>query len=93
MLVPFKCEELYTAILNDCKRNQNDIESKIHVLFRSGLVGFDESKKLNQLLTNQEVVCFKRNEGLAMVGRDPIRCMVRSDYAGPERRAVKSQAG
>ncbi len=86
--VPFKCEDLYKAIIDACKRNQKDVESKIHVLFRSGQADFVDPPKLNQLLSDQEVICFRRSDGLAMIGRDPVRCMVRSDYSGPERRAV-----
>jgi CheY-like chemotaxis protein len=90
--VPFKCEDLYFAIMNACKRNQKGIESKIHVLFRSGQADFVDPDSLNQLLTHEEVICFRRNGGLAMVGRDPVRRMVRSDYSGPERRSDKRQA-
>lgn len=91
--VPFKCENLYTAIMNACKRNQKGIESKIHVLFRSGQADFVDPTKLNQLLSHEELICFRRKDGLAMVGRDPVRRMLRSDYSGPERRSAKRQAG
>lgn len=90
---PFKCSDLHHAIVNACKRNQEGIESKIHVLFRSGLADYVEPARLNQLLSRRELICFRRRDGLAMVGQDPLRCMVRSDYSGPERRYVGNQAG
>ncbi len=90
--VPFKCEGLYSAVMKAYKRNQQGIESKIHVLFRSGQADFVDPTTLNHLLSHEEVICFRRNDGLAMVGRDPVRRMVRSDYSGPERRSDRRQS-
>jgi hypothetical protein len=50
--------------------------------------GFDWVKPalLDNLLEENALSSFKRSEGWAVVGRDPIRRRSNSDYSGPERR-------
>jgi len=84
--VPFKCVDIYTAIKNARKRNQENNQSKIHALFKSGVADFIDPHVLNQSLAAEEILCFHRKNGLVLVGRSPIRCTGHANYAGPERR-------
>ena len=58
----------------------------IRILYSDG--GFDMVKpeRLDLLLGEQALTSFKRSDGWAVVGRDPIRRTTKSDYSGPERR-------
>jgi len=85
--VPFKSVEIYAAI-RKAHNNRNNVPSKVHVLFKSGLADFVEPRELDYLLATKEILCFHREGGLARVGRDPIRCGKQSEYAGTERRAI-----
>ncbi len=84
--VPFKCADIYKAIDNARKHNRDKQKSLIHVLLKSGLAEYVEPAELDHLLANREVLCFRRNSGLAIIGRDPIRRGNHSSYSGPERR-------
>lgn len=85
--VPFKCTDIYAAINNARRLNQENRQAKIHVLLKSGSVNFIAATDLDRLLAAEKVLCFRRNDGIAMVGRDPIRCGSWAGYPGPERRA------
>lgn len=41
---------------------------------------------LNQLIETRKIVEFRRSDGWARLGADPIRHRRRPEYAGPERR-------
>lgn len=58
----------------------------IRILYTEG--GFDMVKpeRLDLLLEEQLLTSFKRSDGWAVVGRDPIRRTTKPDYSGPERR-------
>lgn len=84
--VPFKCSDINTAIKNACKRNLEENQAKIHALFRSGFADFIDAHELDRFLAAEEILCFYRRDGLAVVGRDPIRHGHRANYPGPERR-------
>jgi CheY-like chemotaxis protein len=84
---PFKCDDIYTAIRTTLKKNQTSTLPKIHVLFKSGLADFVEPAELDRLLAAKEILCFHRKDGIARVGRDPIRYGKRANYSGVERRS------
>ena len=85
--IPFKCSQLLEAVQKAGERNIRNTEGQIRVLFRSGQADFVSPSRLNELLANNELLCFQRTEGIATIGRDPIRCFTRADYQGPERRS------
>jgi len=87
--VPFKCAELHAVISNASRRDEQTRDGKIHALCKSGQAVFVDPDGLNQLLNKREVLCFHRSTGLAVIGRDPLRCGRRADYPGPERRNAR----
>jgi DNA-binding response OmpR family regulator len=84
--VPFKCSQLFEVIHKATERKSFQGESKIRVLYRSGQAEFVSPAQLNDLLATKELLCFQRKDGIASIGRDPVRCFARADYQGPERR-------
>lgn len=84
--VPFRCSDINMAIHNALKHAREQLGAKIHVLLRSGRADFIEPTDLNRLLVANEVLCFRRENGIAVVGKDMVRCGNRADYAGQERR-------
>jgi hypothetical protein len=58
----------------------------IRVMYNDG--SFDMVKQiiLDQLLERSKVASFKRTNGWAIVGRDPVRGIGGLAYSGPERR-------
>ncbi|MDT8441423.1 MAG: hypothetical protein RQ723_07165 [Desulfuromonadales bacterium] len=60
----------------------------IKVELKDGTLCRMAPKALDIFLARGKVVKFERNDGWAVVGRDPIRacCRDNSFYAGPERR-------
>lgn len=88
--VPFKCQDLYAAIHSACRPTQEDQHGKVHVLLKSGRADFIDPTELDQLLAARQVLCFRRSNGLVMIGCDPVRARTRPDYAGPERRLIRT---
>lgn len=86
--VPFKSSQLFETIHKANERNATREESKIRVLYRSGQAEFVSPTELNKLLASKELLCFQRKDGIASIGRDPVRCFTRADYQGPERRRL-----
>jgi CheY-like chemotaxis protein len=86
--IPFRCSDIAMAIDNARKRNQGHAGGKIHVLLKSGRADFIAPPVLNRLLAANEVLCFRRKSGIAVVGQDPLRYGNRADYRGPERRVT-----
>lgn len=84
--IPFKCADVYTAIDNVCKRNLDNRLSKIQVLLKSGVTDFVEPAVLDQLLTSDDILCFRRKNSIVRAWRDPIRYGKCIDYPWPERR-------
>ena len=64
----------------------------IRIMYNHG--GFDIVKPalLDALLEQSALISFKRSDGWAVVGRDPIRSQARSEYRGPERRQTRAEA-
>lgn len=58
----------------------------IRVMYTEG--GFDIVKAtlLDNLLAENALISFKRSDGWAVVGRDPMRQATHTNYQGPERR-------
>lgn len=84
--VPFRCSDINMAIHNARKHAREQVGAKIHVLLRSGRADFIEPTDLNRLLAANEVLCFRRDNGIAVVGRDQLRCGRRVDSPEQERR-------
>jgi len=84
--VPFKCQALYSAIKNACSSNQDQVQSSIRVLYRSGRTDYVSPSQLDKLLADKELLSFQRKDGIVSIGRDPVRCFTKADYQGPERR-------
>lgn len=60
----------------------------IRVMYSDGRFDMVNPGMLDNLLERQTVTSFKRGNGWAVVGRDPIRSSSRAGYGGQERRAV-----
>lgn len=59
----------------------------IRVMYDDGRFDMVKPQMLDQLLDTRRVTSFRRADGWAVVGRDPLRSRGRrSDYQGPERR-------
>lgn len=58
----------------------------IRVMYNEG--GFDMVKPdlLDTLLEKKALTSFRRSDGWAVIGRDPVRHARKADYQGPERR-------
>ncbi|HKL26013.1 MAG TPA: hypothetical protein VJ910_07310 [Desulfuromonadales bacterium] len=61
----------------------------IRIMYTDG--GFDIVKpaQLNHLLEEKALISFKRADGWAVVGRDPMRRSSLPSYQGPERRQAE----
>ena len=89
--VPFRCNQLLEVIDKAAQQQTGKRRSNmIRVLYRSGQTEFVSPVKLNQLLVNKELLCFQRKDGVAMIGRDPLRSFSKADYQGPERRQANA---
>ena len=66
------------------KRQQG--KAMIQVLFRSGDIDMVDAQSLDRLVSEQELLCFRRQDGVAVIGRDLVRSNRPNEYRGPERR-------
>lgn len=82
---PFRCEDLYYAIRKAARMRQRQ-DMMIQVLFNSGDIEMVDAPTLDQLIVKQEILCFRRQDGVAVVGRDPVRSNRPGAYSGPDRR-------
>ena len=62
----------------------------IRVMYSDGRFDMVKPKMLDDLLERQAVSSFKRSDGWAVVGRDPIRSPESGKYRGTERRRASS---
>ena len=60
----------------------------IRVMYSDGRFDLVKDNMLDLLLEKNKVASFKRANGWAVVGRDPIRGRGEISYQGPERRAA-----
>ena len=58
----------------------------IRVMYSDGRFHLVKHTMLDQLLERNRVASFKRTNGWAVVGRDPIRGAGGHSYGGPDRR-------
>lgn len=58
----------------------------IRVMYSDGRFDLIKPTLLDQLLEQNFLASFKRAEGWAVVGRDPLRGSGNASYRGPERR-------
>lgn len=61
----------------------------IPVMYRDGKMGFADPYKLNKLMNTRQIIKFRRSDGWAIIGVDPIRTS-NAGYQGPERRKAYS---
>ena len=81
---PFKGMELLAAVMTAIRRNAGN--RLIHVLYRTGEFDFVAPPVLDDLIANQQIVCFKRASGIVVINKDPLRSSRQGAYDGPERR-------
>ena len=60
----------------------------IRVMYSDGRFDLVNQPMLDQLLEVNRVASFRRSDGWAVVGRDPIRGRGGMSYRGPERRVA-----
>ncbi len=58
----------------------------IRVMYSDGRFDLIKPNLLDQLLGQNCLASFKRSEGWAVIGRDPLRGAGGSSYRGPDRR-------
>ena len=59
---------------------------EVTVVYQDGMMGIVEPQVLQELIESDEIVKFQRSDSWVYPGIDPVRCLVRSDYQGAERR-------
>lgn len=64
----------------------------IRVMYSDGRFDMVKQNMLDQLLQKQQVTSFKRSNGWAVIGRDPIRHQRLPNYKGQERRVALAVA-
>lgn len=60
----------------------------IHVMYTDGRFDMVKPKMLDNLLEEGKITCFKRSNGWAVIGRDPIRRGSSEGYWGEEQRSI-----
>jgi DNA-binding response OmpR family regulator len=84
---PFKCMEMYKAIRSAIRHTA--VEGRgtmIPVLYKTGQCDHISPKHLDKMIREKEIACFRRSDGVVIIGRDPVRTGMFSIYDGPERR-------
>lgn len=87
---PFRSEDMYYAIKKATRMRQRR-GMMIQVLFDSGDIDMVDTQTLDRLLGEQQIFCFRRRDGVAVIGRDPVRSNRSGEYSGPDRRNHASQ--
>jgi len=82
---PFRSEDIHYAIRKAVKKRQKE-GTMIQVLYRSGDIDMVDIQSLDRLVSDQELLCFRRQSGVAVIGRDSVRLNRSNEYHGPERR-------
>jgi DNA-binding response OmpR family regulator len=85
---PFRCMDLYVAIREALADDSTKERQLIPVMYRTGECDLIDASILDELIKAGEVDCFRRSNGVVMIGRDPIRSQEQSDYQGSERRCA-----
>ena len=82
---PFRCEDMYYAIRKAAQMRQRQ-GRMIQVLFHCGDIEMVDATTLDRLIMEQEICCFRRQDGVAVIGRDPVSSERPGEYSGPDRR-------
>ena len=82
---PFRCEDIHYAITKAVEKRQKE-GVMIQVLFKSGDIDRVDARSLDRMVSEHELLCFRRQDGVAIIGRDAIRSNRPDEYCGPERR-------
>jgi len=82
---PFRCEDIHSAVKKAITMRQQG-ETKIQVLFKSGDIDMVDAQILDGLVNEHEILCFTRQDGIAVIGRDSVRSNRASEYCGSDRR-------
>lgn len=61
----------------------------IQVLRKGGFFDYVDPGGLDQLIKQNNVVCFYRKSGIVVIGQDPTRGSGNKQYVGVERRACQ----
>ena len=69
---PFRSEDIHYAIRKAVKKRQ-DGGTMIQVMYRSGAIDMVDARSLDRLVCEQELLCFRRQNGVAVIGRDSVR--------------------
>ncbi len=84
---PFKCADMYAAIRSAIQHTAvKGRGSMIPVLYKAGHCDYVSPDHLDKMIHEKEILCFRRNEGVVIIGRDPVRTPESEEYEGPERR-------
>lgn len=86
---PFRCMDLYVAIREALAVDSTKGRQLIPVMYRTGECDLVDASILDELINAGEVDCFRRSNGVVMIGRDPIRSQEQSDYQGLDRRCAE----
>jgi CheY-like chemotaxis protein len=81
---PFKPRDLHAAIQSALLREEH--ARLIPVMYRTGETTLVCPDHLDQLIVGGMIVCFRRRDDVAVIGRDKVRMTSSGDYCGVERR-------
>ena len=84
--IPFRTNGLFAAIDKALERDRLLDAGQIPVYYRTGTTDYVDATVLDRLIYDNQLLGFRRADGLAVIGRDPIRNGRQISYAGPERR-------
>jgi DNA-binding response OmpR family regulator len=85
---PFRCMDLYVAIREALDSGGEKGPQLIPVMYRTGECDLIDARILDELIKAGEIDCFRRRDGVVIIGRDPIRSEAPDDYDGSERRCA-----
>jgi hypothetical protein len=69
---------------------KEDRNMLIHVIYKGGKMGSVDQCKIDRLINSRQIIRFRRADGWAVIGVDPIRRINDSSYKGTERRQICS---
>lgn len=82
---PFKPRDLHAAIQSALLREEH--AALIPVMYRTGETTLVCPDHLDQLIAGGMIVCFRRRDDVAVIGRDNVRMTSSRNYFGLERRS------
>mgnify|MGYP001447706623 CR=1 FL=1 len=84
--IPFRCQDFFAAIRSALARIPDHDPQAVQVLLPSGKALLVETQELDRLIERNGIVCFRRRDGVAVIGRDPVRSGQPAGYTGEDRR-------